>query len=328
MSTNILVIGSNSYSGSCTVKSLLDDDYKVFGISRSPEVPYCYRPYSNDNAKFKFYALGSNFNPQKVVELCDSEDIRYVLNFASQSMVAQSWLSPEDWYQTNCVWLSSLVSCLKSWGKVERFIQFSTPEVYGSTSGWIAESNRFNPSTPYAISRAAGDQHLFAMHKTMNFPVIFTRAANIYGPFQPRYRLIPKLILNVLTGKKLELHGGGASQRSFIFEEDVSSAVLKILRQGKIGETYHISTQSAVPIIDVVKKVTNLMQVSFQDFVEVADELPGKDSAYLLDSSKIRRELGWRDVTSLEEGVLKTINWAKDNLEELLNQPSEYHHRS
>lgn len=302
--------------------------YRVFGISRSSEVPACYRPYETDNEHFSFKSMGSNFEPAQLVELCEAENIEYVLNFSAQSMVSQSWQKPSDWYQTNCVWLSNLVTSFNSWGKVKKFIQFSTPEVYGSTPSWIAESNQFNPSTPYAISRAAGDQHLLAMHKTMNFPVILTRAANIYGPFQPRYRLIPKLILNALTGEKLKLHGGGASQRSFIFEEDVGVAVLKVMRQGKVGETYHISTQLALPIIEVVKKVTDLMQVPFKDVVEVVEELPGKDSAYLLNSSKIRNELGWADETSLEQGISRTIKWAKDNLEQLLNQPSDYQHRS
>jgi dTDP-glucose 4,6-dehydratase len=217
---------------------------------------------------------------------------------------------------------------LQSWGGLKKFIQFSTPEVYGSTTGWQVENNQFNPSTPYAISRAAGDQHLRAMHLVKKFPVIFIRTANIYGPFQPRYRLIPRLILNVLEREKLKLHGGGVSRRSFIVGEDVGRAVLAIMKCGEIGESYHISTELALPIIDVVKQVTDLMHVAIEDVLDVVDELPGKDDAYLLDSSKIRRDLGWSDRVSLGDGILQTIKWAEENLQQLLAQPAEYQHRS
>jgi len=328
MKRKVLIVGSNSYSGASTAKVLLKNNYEVFGVSRSSQVPECYRPYREFESNFHFFCLGSNFEPSKLVEICKSENIGVILNFSAQSMVSQSWEAPMDWYETNCVWLSELVSALSAWKRLERFIQFSTPEVYGSTDTWSKESTQFNPSTPYAISRAAGDMHLLAMSKVKNFPVILTRASNVYGPGQPRYRLIPKLIMSVLSGTKMDLHGGGKSSRSFIYGNDVGNAVMRVTKEGKVGETYHISTLEAHRIIDIVRMITDFMQVNLTDAVNIVGELPGKDEAYLLDSKKIRDDLGWEEKTLLNEGIANTVKWAEDNFRQLLDQQDQYQHRS
>lgn len=324
----ILVLGSNSFSGSSLIAELLMRDYEIFALSRSTEVPNCYKPYREIEGKFHFIGMGSNFDVNRVVKLCESNGISKIVNFLAQSMVGQSWVQPRDWYQTNCVWLSDLVSTLNQWGGVSKFIQFSTPEVYGSTSNWQPESNKFNPSTPYALSRATGDQHLKLMNQYFGFPVIFTRTANIYGPYQPRYRIIPKAIISFLTNEKVRLHGGGTSRRSFIFNQDVAIAVYRILEEGHIGETYHISTQVSHSILEVVEMIAEAMNVDLDQIVEVVDERLGKDQAYLLDSRKIRSELAWNENIELHQGLMKTIDWAKSYIDSILNQPPEYLHRS
>lgn len=324
----VLILGSNSYSGASLIAKLLQEDYEIFALSRSSEVPSCYRPYDNFGDKFHFMSVGSNFNVSEVVTLCKSYGISEIINFVSQSMVGQSWIEPKDWYETNCVWLSSLVTSLNNWGGVSKFIQFSTPEVYGSTENWKQESYEFNPSTPYALSRATGDQHLKLMNLNFGFPVIFTRTANIFGPYQPRYRIIPKTIVSFLTNSKIILHGGGTSKRSFIYNQDVAAAVSGVLKDGKVGETYHISTQAAHSVVDIVSMLADLMNVDFERFVEVADERLGKDQAYLLDSSRIRRELAWQERTQILEGLSKTVDWAQSYIDLILAQPPEYIHRS
>lgn len=328
--SRVLVLGSNSFSGASVVKEFLDLDFEVFGLSRSPEVPNCYSPYhsSRNLSRFQFKSLGSNFDPKQVIDICNKYNIRKVLNFSAQSMVSQSWDSPQDWYETNCVWLSKLVNEFSSWGKLEKFIQFSTPEVYGSTEGWVTENFNFNPSTPYAISRAASDFHLRAMQKAKDFPVVFTRAANIYGPGQPKYRIVPRAILSGMSRQQLPLHGEGKSKRSFIFADDVSKAIVRILDKGTVGDTYHISTTHVLEIRDLVFKIAEILDIPFDSFVKFVPELPGKDNAYLLDSTKLRDELGWSDVTNLERGLDLTISWAKQYYKELEMLPSNYIHRS
>lgn len=308
---------------------MLDYGYKVVGLNRSTEVPSSYRAYteSTNPRNLVIHELGSNFDVNRVVELCEFHESNTIINFAAQSMVAQSWDSPWDWYETNCVWLSKLSSALLRWGKLHRFLHFSTPEVYGSTNGWIREDSTFNPSTPYAISRAAGDQHLLAELKRSGFPVVLTRAANVYGPFQQKYRIIPKALISAATNQKIQLHGGGLSERSFIYMDDVTEAILKILNHGQLGSTYHISTQRLISISEVVKLCFRAYDKDPLEYLEVSVDRPGKDKAYSLDSFRLRSELKWEDKVSLEQGIIATKRWVDKWLHELQLQPAEYWHR-
>jgi dTDP-glucose 4,6-dehydratase len=242
-------------------------------------------------------------------------------------MVGQSWQTPEDWYEANIVSFSKFMNRLRNETDIEKFIHFTTPEVYGSTDGWIRESFNFAPNTPYAISRASGDWHLRALYENFDFPVIFTRAANVYGECQQLYRIVPKVIISALTGKKFPLQGGGKSLRSFIHISDVSAALDKIVTAGRIGETYHISTNELITIHDLVQKIASIMNVNLPDLVEVTADRPGKDFAYQLNSEKIRTELSWTDEISLDKGLERTIAWAEQNLEELRIMSTEYIHR-
>jgi dTDP-glucose 4,6-dehydratase len=242
-------------------------------------------------------------------------------------MVAQSWNSPEDWYQTNVVSLSLLGNLLVKEKSIKKFVHFTTPEVYGSTSGWLKESFNFAPSTPYAISRAAGDWHLKTLFENNGFPVIFTRAANVYGSGQQLYRIIPKTILSALTGKKLSLHGGGKSIRSFIHINDVSTALIAIMNSGEVGQSYHISTNEMISIFDLVQELATLLGVEVNDLIEQGPERAGKDFAYQLSSEKIRSELGWRDEVTLVKGLEDTLDWAKSNLDTLKTLPDTYEHK-
>lgn len=325
----VVILGLNSFSGSVTASKLMESGFRVIGLSRSEEVAPPYRAYlkSDVNQNLNFYELGSNFSPDIAVEICQKHNAGTILNFAAQSMVGQSWEAPWDWYETNCVWLSRLTSALIKWGRVKRFIHYTTPEVYGSTSGWIAEGTPINPSTPYAISRAAGDLHLLAEQKRNGFPVIFTRAANVFGPFQQRYRIIPKALISAATEKEIELHGGGLSERSFIFMEDVASALVKLINSGVAGSSYHISTNRVVTIRRAVEMCYEAYGKEPSTFLKGAQERPGKDQAYMLDSSRLRSELLWEDIISLEQGIIRTKDWVDEWLPALLSLHAEYIHK-
>jgi len=325
----ILVLASNSFSGSSFVDHLLTAGYKVFGVSRSKEALSVFALYKNnknyENFTFKQVDLNSDLNA--IAEIVGKHQVEFIFNFAAQSMVAQSWDSPEDWYQTNVVSLSLLGNLLIKEKSIKKFVHFTTPEVYGSTSGWLKESFNFAPSTPYAISRAAGDWHLKALFENNGFPVIFTRAANVYGSGQQLYRIIPKTILSALTGKKLSLHGGGKSIRSFIHINDVSTALIAIMNNGEVGQSYHISTNEMISIFDLVQELATLLGVEVNDLIEQGPERAGKDFAYQLSSEKIRSELGWRDEVTLGMGLKDTSDWAKSNLGTLMTLPDTYEHK-
>ena len=259
--------------------------------------------------------------------LVRNHETPYVINFAAQSMVAESWLNPADWFMTNTVSTVKLHDELRKCDFLKRYVHVSTPEVYGSCSGFVDESFPFNPSTPYAVSRAAGDMNLKTFHAAYDFPVVTTRAANVYGPGQQLYRIISRTILYILLGEKLQLHGGGVSRRSFIHMDDVSDATLKIMLHGKNGDTYHISTNEVVSIRQLVETICIKLGVHFEDHAEIVGDRLGKDAAYQLESTKLRTELNWQDNISLDKGLDQCIYWVKRNFDTLKNEPFNYIHK-
>ncbi|PTY04055.1 dTDP-glucose 4,6-dehydratase [Verrucomicrobia bacterium LW23] len=328
----IAVIGSNSFSGASFVRHCLAQGHDVLGASRSDELATVFLPYrwldTEQQAGFQFVQADLNQDLDRLMTALDDFQPAYVVNFAAQGMVAQSWLHPEHWYQTNVVGNVCFHNRLRKAAYLKKYVHVSTPEVYGNTSGLIDESAPFNPSTPYAASRAACDLHLRTFLQQHKFPVIWTRAANVYGPGQQLYRIIPRTILYIMLGKKLELHGGGHSVRSFIHIDDVAAATLQAAESAEPGACYHLSTPRHLSIRDLVEMICTSMGVKFDDVVNVVDDRPGKDAAYFLDSARARRELGWADAVSLETGVAQTIDWVRNNLEALKAQPFDYIHKA
>lgn len=329
MSMTICVIGSNSFSGASYCKYLLEKGYQVIGISRSPEAIPALLPYSwaNSANKVNFFQLDVNQDLAEISSVLDRLKPSHVYNFAAQSMVGQSWDFPEHWFMTNVVSMIKLHNVLRHKDYLDRYIHITTPEVYGSCSGYIDESQVFNPSTPYAVSRAAADMSLKTFFDVHKFPVISTRAANVYGEGQQLYRIIPRTILSILLGQKLSLHGGGHSERSFIHIDDVSTATHLIAEQGTLGDCYHIATPSTVTIRQLVELICQTMSANFDEVCQVTDDRKGKDAAYLLNTEKLRNELAWTDKISLEQGVASTIAWARDNIASLSQQPLDYIHK-
>jgi len=335
----VLVIGSNSFSGSHFVAEALRKGHKVWGVSRSAEpktVFLAYRWPQADSGQqlatsenFSFQAIDLNKQLPELLKLINRVQPEIVVNFAAQGMVAESWLNPTHWYRTNVLALVALHDELRRKPFLQKYLHITTPEVYGSTDGgWIKEHDHFTPSTPYAVSRAACDLHLLSFHKAYDFPVVFTRAANVYGPGQQLYRIIPRTILYARLRKKLSLHGGGSSDRSFVHMDDVSDATYRIAMNGIVGDTYHISTKETISIRDLVVKICQSIDMNFYDLVEESEERLGKDQSYMLNSDKIRKELGWKDTIDLEEGIASTIKWIERNLDTLKNLPHEYIHKA
>jgi len=305
--------------------------HEVVGVSRSDELNPVFLPYrwgpADSLKRFSFLRMDLNEKAEEIARLARVRNLGYVANFAAQSMVAESWLTPVHWYQTNVVANVRLHEELRKWDGLKKYLHVTTPEVYGSCSGVVKEDARFNPSTPYAASRAACDLHLMTFFKRYQFPVVFTRAANVYGPGQQLYRILPRAALFARTGKKLPLHGGGHSTRAFIHGEDVASASLAILEKGTPGEVYHLSTDRFISIRDLVAMVAQKMGTTFEKLAEVTEDRPGKDAAYLLDSAKAKKEFSWAPRVALEEGVDSVIRWIEKNLSVLRGLPDHYIHK-
>lgn len=323
----VLVLGANSPSGASFCAHALERGLEVIATSRSPQPRPVFLPYLWKGHKgLSFHRIDLNKDMDALKSLFARHRPRHVVNFASQSMVGQSWENPTHWMQTNVVALVALLELLRNLDFLDRYVHFSTPEVYGSTPDWIAENRRYAPSTPYASSRAAGDMNVALWTETYGLPAIITRAANVYGEGQQLYRIIPRAFLCCHAGTKLPLHGGGRSERPFVHFDDVSRAVMRICEEGRAGEDYHISPRCSMSIRDLVGRICDIAGARFDEVVQVTEDRLGKDQAYLLDSAKIRRELGWEPRIGLDEGLHRCDRWCRDNLEELRRLPQDYRH--
>ena len=322
----IFVLGSNSFSGSNFIRFMIQKKFFVIAISRSKESNKEFLAYHANKKNLKFFRIDINKNLSKIEKLIKFYRPKYFINFSAQGMVDQSWKWPTDWYQTNVISQIKLIEILKKYKFLKKYIHFTTPEVYGSTNKKIKEFFNFNPSTPYAVSRASTDMHLKILYSYYNFPVIFTRAANIFGPYQDLYRIIPKTIVSGLRRTKIKLHGGGKSLRSFIYVDDVSNAIFKIMKNGKVGNTYHISTNKFVSIKHLVQIIFKNLELDPNKYIKNVKDRVGKDNKYFLDSNKIRKELKWSEKFTLEQGIQQTIDWIKKN-NNFKNYLLEYIHK-
>ena len=328
----LVVIGSNSFSGASFVSHCLREGWEVLGTSRSPEahevfLPYRWQRTPEELPRFRFAQLDLNLHTAELLDAIADFKAPRVVNFAAQSMVAESWEHPDHWYQTNVVANVRLHDGLRKMPDLKKYVHVSTPEVYGSCSGDVREDAPFNPSTPYAASRAACDLHLQTFIRQYNFPAVFTRAANVFGPGQQLYRIVPRTLLFLALGQKLQLHGGGHSVRSFIHIDDVSDGTLRAALHGEPGDVFHLSTKRTISIRDLVALMCDQTGMKFEDFAEIVADRPGKDSAYLLDAGLARTRLGWQDRVSLEEGIADTKRWIDANLGVLRGQPANYVHK-
>jgi len=325
----VVVLGSNSFSGSDFIDLLLEDPQnEVVGISRSPEKDPVFLPYKQKNlSHFTFHQMDLNHDTSRIVDLLDTFKPDYIINFAAQSEVAPSWEHPEQWFQTNVVSLAKFINSIKDRKYLKKYIHISSPEVYGSCAGTVTESAPLNPSTPYAASKAAADLFLFTMYKNYHFPLVMIRSTNVYGAHQQLFKIIPKSVISIKLGKKIPLHGGGNAVKSYIYIRDISKGELAALEKGKIGNIYHLSPVQGYSVKEVVSKICTLMKKEFSECTEIVDERLGQDAAYVIDSTRARSELGWKSTVTLDNGLNQVINWVNDNWTSIQKYPYEYIHK-
>lgn len=299
---------------------------RVVGMSRSPEKSDLFLPYkSRESGNFEFHQIDINRDAARMFELLDEIQPQYVINFAAQGEVATSWLYPEQWFQTNTVGIVRLCNFLKERVYLKRYVHISTPEVYG-TCQYVTESAPLAPSTPYAASKAAADLFLFTLVRQYGFPLIMIRSTNVYGKHQQLYRIIPRTIISLRCGRKIRLHGGGGAVKSYIHINDVCRGMLAAATSGRPGSIYHLSPDTATSIRELVQKICDMMGFDFDEVTEDVPERPGQDSRYIIDSSKARRELRWRPIISLQQGLAEMIDWVSESFDKLASEPLEYVH--
>ena len=329
MKRKIAVIGSNSFSGSDFIDLLLEDNQnKVIGVSRSPEKSRLFLPYLRHvGVNFRFYQMDLNHDMEVLLKLFDSFQPEYIVNFVAQSEVAPSWKDPGQWFRTNAVAITELASALKDRKYLRRYLHISSPEVYGTCIGNVTENAPLNPSTPYAASKAAGDLSLFTFVKNFNFPMVMIRSTNVYGAHQQLFKIIPRSVIYIKSGRTIELHGGGKAIKSYIHIRDISKGELAAMERGKNGSIYHLSPDKGISVRDVVRLICDKMRVPFKQATKTVDERLGQDMAYVIDSAKARSEFGWKPTISIEEGLGEVVNWIDNNWDEIKKEPLEFIYR-
>ncbi len=328
----VAVLGSNSFSGAHFIQYLLENtDAQILAISRSLEAISVMNPYLYQKdvrpKRVKFHQLDINKNLDEMIQLIDQHKSELVVNYAAQGEVRNSWRWPHEWYETNCLGVVRLTEALRQRTYLRRYVSISTPEVYGSRKEKVREEHFYHPSTPYAASKLAGDLHLLTLLKKYDFPVIFTRAANVYGVHQQLYRIIPRAMIFMKMKKKLLLHAGGKTQRAFIHIKDVSRATYGAAVLGRIGEVYHLApSDEPVSISAVVQSICSLMQKRFEDVVELSNEAFGQDSVYNLSIEKAYQQLQWQPEIPFQKGLEDILSWIQDNWHEISQLSHEYIH--
>ena len=255
------------------------------------------------------YVKGNITDSNLMEKLISESDI--VVNFAAESFVDRSIANPKPFLESNFNGTYTILEILKN--KKKRFVQISTDEVFGSLEVESADEKfRFNPSSPYASSKACAELLINSYNITYGLDCVITRCTNNYGPKQYPEKLIPKIILLAQKNKKIPIYGTGKNIRDWVYVDDHCDAVLEVIRKGRKGESYNISSNNELDNITIVKKILDIMSKS-HDLIEFVEDRPGHDLRYSLDSTKIRKELGWNEKMSFEKGLEKTVNWYLEN---------------
>ena len=269
------------------------------------------------NLKNYEYVKGNITNRKLMEDLIKNCDV--VVNFAAESFVDRSINDANPFLVSNIRGAYTILDIITKQKK--RMIQISTDEVFGSLSNETAtEESKFNPSSPYAATKAAAELLINSYFTTFNSDVIITRCTNNYGPRQFAEKLVPKTIILAYHNKKIPIYGNGKNIRDWIYVDDHCDAVLSALHHGKSGESYNISANNEIDNLTIVRKILEIMNKP-ETLIEFVEDRPGHDLRYSLDSTKISDQLEWKVKLSFEEGLEKTVQWYLDN-PELLNNVS------
>ncbi|MEC7864409.1 MAG: dTDP-glucose 4,6-dehydratase [Pseudomonadota bacterium] len=331
----ILITGGAGFIGSALIRHIIKyTKHTVVNVDKLA--------YSGNLQSLKSIEESENYTFEHV-DICDSKELLRVftqnqpdiiIHLAAESHVDRSIDDPSDFIQTNIVGTYTLLEQSKIyWYSLEaskkenfRFLHVSTDEVYGDlvgTSKFFSEDSNYGPSSPYSASKASSDHLVKAWHRTYDLPVLITHCSNNYGPYQFPEKLIPHVILNALVGKNIPIYGDGKQIRDWLYVDDHVYALMNIVLNAKVGETYNIGGNNELQNIEVVKKVCSILDElmpnklngmnSFSDLISYVKDRPGHDVRYSINNSKVKKDLGWKPKKNFETGIRKTVEWYLNN---------------
>ncbi len=313
----ILITGGAGFIGSNFINYILGsrDNLFIVNLDKLTYAGNLENLKKIESNKNYLFVKGDINNNELVDFLFKKYSFNYVINFAAESHVDRSILGSEVFYISNVVGTNVLLEASRRHG-IEKFIQISTDEVYGSlgSTGLFTETTPLSPNSPYSSSKAAADLMALSFHHTFGLPVVITRCSNNYGPYQFPEKLIPLMIINALGNKNLPVYGDGLNVRDWVYVIDHNRAVELVLEKGKPGEVYNIGASREMKNIDIVKLILTKLAKP-ENLIQYVKDRPGHDRRYAIDSSKIQNELGWKPEFDFEKAIDQTIDWYLTNKE-------------
>lgn len=309
----ILVTGGAGFIGSCFIRHMLNThpDYKIVNLDALTYAGNLENLYDvKDNPNYEF-VNGDICDKKLVPQIVSGVDT--IVNFAAESHVDRSITGPEVFIETNIKGTVNLLQSAKTFN-IERYLQVSTDEVYGSLgkTGYFTEETPLSPNSPYSASKASADMIVRAYYETYGLPTLITRCSNNYGPYQYPEKLIPLFISKLLKNEKVPVYGDGMNVRDWIYVYDHCSAIDTVLHKGKPGQVYNVGGHNEKTNLEITKLILDAMNKDESSIEYVEDRL-GHDKRYAICNDKITAELGWKPSITFEEGLLLTVDWYLNN---------------
>ena len=315
----IIVTGGLGFIGSNLIELLLKKNFYVINVDKATYSSNFYNTKEFRKSKrYKFIKL--DIANRKISKILTKYKPLGVFNLAAETHVDRSIDNPSNFIQSNIVGVYNLLECFKNFSKKNksRLIHISTDEVYGDVlKGRSNEKYPYQPSSPYAASKASSDHLVNSYIKTYKLPAIVTNCSNNYGPKQHPEKLIPKLIYNIMNNKPLPIYGKGTNSREWLYVKDHCEALIKIFIKGKIGEFYNIGSNKNLNNLSVTKELLKnskkIIKIGNKVKIHFVKDRPGHDLRYALNCNKIRSKLGWFPKTNFKKGIKLTLNWYFEN---------------
>ena len=312
---NILVTGGAGFIGSNFIHYMLEKhpDDNLINLDL---LTYAGNIHNLDDIKDNphyHFVKGNIVNRELVSHLVHEFNIDHIVNFAAESHVDRSILHPDVFVETNVQGTLALLDVAKREG-VEKFLQVSTDEVYGTlgATGYFTEESPLQPNSPYSASKASADMIVRSYFETYGYNVNITRCSNNYGPYQFPEKLIPLMTSNGMEGKDLPIYGNGKNIRDWLYVSDHCQAIDLVLRNGKPGGVYNVGGHNERTNNEIVHLIVDNLGIS-EDHIKYVKDRLGHDKRYAIDPTKIETELGWKPEYTFDTGIVKTIDWYKDN---------------
>jgi len=321
MNKKLIVTGGLGFIGSNLIKMLLKQNYSVLNIDKVSYSSNFYNLKNFDNhSNYTFIKCDIN-NKKQLLGIFKKFKPCCIFNLAAETHVDRSIDSPKPFIKSNILGVFELLEAFRIFFKnfkKTRLIHISTDEVFGDIlNGRCNEKFPYNPSSPYAASKASSDHLVSSYIRTFKIPAIITNCSNNYGPCQHPEKLIPKLVYNILNNLPLPIYGNGKNSREWIYVEDHCEALIKIFQKGKLGEFYNIGSNKNFNNLEITKKLMNIAKKNYKILKKVkikfVKDRPGHDVRYALNSNKIFKDLGWKSKTKIDKGLEKTFLWYLKN---------------